>query len=309
LFYKPTVNEVQHRTGKMLESLEQRLKSLETIISLIGIATASVIGVLGIVATVAPERVMGVTIAVAALGFAILVLFLVLLIFSADSQWRIPNGPFRVLSSSLHWNILSQDGNEAILEKSRTLEFTQNNVMAIREYVATDGAPPTVSDFEVFAEGCSPEVVRIRKEGMEWHVLVSLNAIFHRGNTLKITTKRKIKGAFKNSEEEYVAVRIPEPTDVVMACVTLPLGVRVKHDTLNIKSTSHRGASPTKYLSTREHIKPDPVTARQQIIWTHNRPVCDRRYILSWQWEGIVVPPLPEERKPAEAQTPLPESL
>jgi hypothetical protein len=269
-----------------MSGIIRRLADPETVVGIIGIAATVAIGILGIIAAIAPDSFMGVTIVMAILGFVTFLLFLILLIFSAERQWRIPEGPYRTLTSSLHWDITGQDGSEATLVRTREMEFTQNNVMALREYVITDDIPPVIDDFKINANGCSPEAVAIKKEGNEWNILVSLNAVFHRHHRLTLTMVRKIKGAFTNPWGEYVTIRVPERTNALTVQITLPSGVMVKDGTPNIRCINNRGETPPQSLKS-ECLKTDQVTGRQRITWSPGSLPYGRAYRLSWQWQGI----------------------
>lgn len=179
-------------------------------------------------------------------------------------------GLYEVLDFEHELELLDPHGHAAIYRKRETVRFLQDFVTAYQDQAWGLG--------NVFAEyKCSPGTPVDRyRDGHKWRVLISLRETKRRGETMKISIDRTVRGSFKGTTG-WSETEISHRTRRFIASVTFPKSRPSK--TAHLIEQNAGRVTPIKPGNIQ--FLPD---GRQRIFFESRKPVLFETYTLKWTW-------------------------
>jgi hypothetical protein len=121
---------------------------------------------------------------------------------------------YRVLRYEVHWELVTQDGNLAVGNKTKRIRFLQNSVISLTDYVQAEGR---VSN-QKYSPGTKVDSFKL---GSRLYDLISLRHVMQAGAEMDFSVERIVHSSFP-AAHEYVTVAVLDPTDLVVLTVTWP---------------------------------------------------------------------------------------
>ena len=179
----------------------------------------------------------------------------------------------------MEWEILSSDGKDAVLRKTRTLRFLQSGVHVIREYVWGDeysaDKKPKLEDITVKPG----EVVDIYREGGKYVVVISLDRPYRRNEKMDFYFERQIRNAFLGTSE-WVELQPATNTREQIIVVKFPRS----HPFVSARARFRYGDYSTLYDVGNEGFQAEKMNGRQVLTWQIKDPKARASYLIEWKW-------------------------
>jgi hypothetical protein len=137
--------------------------------------------------------------------------------------------PYRVLTQLVEWDLITDDGEFAVVRKTMRLRFLQNDVASLMDFVQTDGRVSNAT----YSPGRKVDEFTVAGRRYD---LVSLRRLMQAGDELNFEVYREVHGSFPGSQE-WVSASVLTPTEVLTIKLTWPKDrppkseVRVEHST------------------------------------------------------------------------------
>jgi hypothetical protein len=179
-------------------------------------------------------------------------------------------GLYEVLDFDHELELCDPDGQRAIYRKRSTVRFLQDFVTSYQDQAW--GLGNAFADYK-----CSPGVPVDRyRDGHKYRILISLRETKRRGETMKISIDRTVRGGFRNATG-WSETEISHRTRHFVTSVIFPKS-RPSKTAVLIEPNAGR-TTPLKPSNIQ--ILPD---GRQRIFFETPKPVLFETYTLKWTW-------------------------